>query len=107
LRQWISNRVVFGDPPAAGGSPQTETVPDEVLNRSVYDLDWSVRTYNCLYNARIQTVGELVQKTEAEVIRIKHLGRKSLNEIKAILANMGLSLGMRIGGRARVTDRGL
>jgi DNA-directed RNA polymerase subunit alpha len=55
-----------------------------------------VRSYNCLKNANIQTIGELVQKTEAEMLKTKNFGRKSLNEIKEILAQMGLSLGMRI-----------
>ncbi len=67
----------------------------EILNRSVEELELSVRSYNCLKNANIQTIGELVQKTEAEMLRTKNFGRKSLNEIKEILANMGLSLGMR------------
>ena len=66
---------------------------NEVLNRSVEELELSVRSYNCLKNANIQTIGELVQKTEAEMLRTKNFGRKSLNEIKEILANMGLSLG--------------
>src|SRR5919197_1460955 len=68
----------------------------EVLNRSVEELELSVRSYNCLKNANIQTIGELVQKSEAEMLRTKNFGRKSLNEIKEILASMGLSLGMRI-----------
>jgi DNA-directed RNA polymerase subunit alpha len=55
-----------------------------------------VRSYNCLKNANIQTIGELVQKTEAEMRKTKNFGRKSLNEIKEILASMGLSLGMKI-----------
>src|SRR5436305_2999524 len=69
---------------------------NEILNRSVEELELSVRSYNCLKNANIQTIGELVQKSEAEMLRTKNFGRKSLNEIKEILANMGLSLGMRI-----------
>src|SRR5438067_12929878 len=68
----------------------------EQLNRSVEELELSVRSYNCLKNANIQTIGELVQKTEAEMLRTKNFGRKSLNEIKEILGNMGLSLGMKI-----------
>src|SRR5437588_3050856 len=68
----------------------------EVLNRSVEELELSVRSYNCLKNANIQSIGELVQKTEAEMLRTKNFGRKSLNEIKEILAKMGLSLGMKI-----------
>ena len=88
---------------------QTEEVSDrgmdkmsEVLNRSVEELELSVRSYNCLKNANIQSIGELVQKTEAEMLRTKNFGRKSLNEIKEILANMGLSLGMRIDAHGRL-----
>ncbi|WP_446741858.1 DNA-directed RNA polymerase subunit alpha [Silvibacterium acidisoli] len=69
---------------------------NENLNRSVEELELSVRSYNCLKNANIQTIGELVQKTEAEMLKTKNFGRKSLNEIKEILAQMGLSLGMKI-----------
>ena len=65
---------------------------NEVLNRSVEELELSVRSYNCLKNANIQTIGDLVQKTEAEMLRTKNFGRKSLNEIKEILANLGLAL---------------
>src|SRR4029450_861111 len=75
---------------------------NEVLNRSVEELELSVRSYNCLKNANIQTIGELVQKTEAEMLRSKNFGRKSLNEIKEILATMGLSLGMRIDAHGRL-----
>ena len=74
----------------------------EILNRSVEELELSVRSYNCLKNANIQSIGELVQKTEAEMLRTKNFGRKSLNEIKEILANMGLSLGMRIDAHGRL-----
>jgi DNA-directed RNA polymerase subunit alpha len=71
---------------------------------TVRSKNWSlsVRSYNCLKNANIQTIGELVQKTEAEMLRTKNFGRKSLNEIKEILANMGLSLGMRIDAHGRL-----
>ena len=61
-----------------------------------------MRSYNCLKNANIQTIGELVQKTEAEMLRTKNFGRKSLNEIKEILANMGLSLGMKLDAHGRL-----
>lgn len=74
----------------------------EILNRSVEELELSVRSYNCLKNANIQSIGELVQKTEAEMLRTKNFGRKSLNEIKEILANMGLALGMRIDAHGRL-----
>src|SRR6201992_3377606 len=66
------------------------------LNRSVEELELSVRSYNCLKNANIQTIGELLQKTAYEMLKTKNFGHKSLNEIKEILAQMGLSLGMKI-----------
>jgi DNA-directed RNA polymerase subunit alpha len=55
-----------------------------------------VRSYNCLKNANIRTIRELVQKTEAEMLKTKNFGRKSLNEIKEILSSMGLGLGMKL-----------
>jgi DNA-directed RNA polymerase subunit alpha len=73
---------------------------NENLNRSVDELELSVRSYNCLKNADIRTIGELVQKTEAEMLKTKNFGRKSLNEIKEILHGMGLSLGMDLGAEA-------
>ncbi len=68
----------------------------EKLGKSVDEMELSVRSYNCLKNANIKTIGELVQKTEAEMLKTKNFGRKSLNEIKEILTNMGLSLGMKL-----------
>ena len=68
----------------------------EKLDKSVDEMELSVRSYNCLKNANIRTIGELVQKTEAEMLKTKNFGRKSLNEIKEILAGMGLSLGMKL-----------
>ena len=68
------------------------------LMRSVDELELSVRSYNCLKKTNIETIGELVQKTEAEMLKTKNFGRKSLNEIKEILADMSLTLGMRVGG---------
>jgi DNA-directed RNA polymerase subunit alpha len=78
---------------AAGDKPE---IRNENLNRSVEELELSVRSYNCLKNANIQTIGELVQKSEAEMLKTKNFGRKSLNEIKEILSTMGLGLGMKI-----------
>ena len=69
---------------------------NENLNRSVEELELSVRSYNCLKNAEIRTIRDLVQRTEAEMLKTKNFGRKSLNEIKEILAEMGLSLGMKV-----------
>ena len=69
---------------------------NENLFRHVSELELSVRSANCLKNANITLIGELVQKTEAEMLKTKNFGRKSLNEIKAILEEMGLSLGMKL-----------
>jgi DNA-directed RNA polymerase subunit alpha len=69
---------------------------NEHLDKSVEELELSVRSYNCLKNANIRTIRELVQKSEGEMLKTKNFGRKSLNEIKEILTTMGLSLGMRL-----------
>lgn len=69
---------------------------NENLFRSVDELELSVRSSNCLKNANIHLIGELVQKTEQEMLKTKNFGRKSLNEIKEILSEMGLHLGMRV-----------
>jgi len=69
---------------------------NENLLRKVDELELSVRSANCLQNASIRLIGELVQKTESEMLRTKNFGRKSLNEIKEILAEMGLTLGMKL-----------
>jgi DNA-directed RNA polymerase subunit alpha len=78
------------------------TQMNEVLNRSVEELELSVRSYNCLKNANIQTIGDLVQKTEAEMLRTKNFGRKSLNEIKEILGSLGLGFGMKFDSQGRL-----
>jgi DNA-directed RNA polymerase subunit alpha len=77
-------------------SDEEKDVLYERLGKSVDEMELSVRSYNCLKNANIRTIGELVQKTETEMLKTKNFGRKSLNEIKEILANMGLSLGMKL-----------
>ncbi|HWX24347.1 MAG TPA: DNA-directed RNA polymerase subunit alpha [Vicinamibacteria bacterium] len=77
-------------------SEQDREVWSEKLSKSVDEMELSVRSYNCLKNANIRTIGELVQKTEGEMLKTKNFGRKSLNEIKEILATMGLSLGMKL-----------
>jgi DNA-directed RNA polymerase subunit alpha len=80
---------------AAADAPRAGAL-NENLDKSVEELELSVRSYNCLKNANIRTIRELVQKTEAEMLKTKNFGRKSLNEIKEILHTMGLSLGMRL-----------
>jgi DNA-directed RNA polymerase subunit alpha len=92
--------------------PVEETVSEEAakmnenLDKSVDELELSVRSANCLQNANIRYIGELVQKTEAEMLKTKNFGRKSLKEIKEILAEMGLSLGMKLDGWVPPTMRG-
>jgi DNA-directed RNA polymerase subunit alpha len=81
----------------AGGVEGTpRAASNENLDKSVEELELSVRSYNCLKNANIRTIRELVQKSEGEMLKTKNFGRKSLNEIKEILTTMGLSLGMRL-----------
>jgi len=82
--------------PATEALPVQEAVLNENLFRSVDELELSVRSANCLQNANIKTIGDLVQKTEAEMLKTKNFGRKSLKEIKEILSEMGLSLGMKL-----------
>ena len=98
LKDHMSIFINFEEEIEAGSAGDTGSGlhGNDNLNRSVEELELSVRSYNCLKNANIQTIGELVQKTEAEMLKTKNFGRKSLNEIKEILAQMGLSLGMRI-----------
>jgi DNA-directed RNA polymerase subunit alpha len=80
--------------------PVEQPILDQKLNenlfRSVDELELSVRSANCLQNANIKTIGDLVQRTEADMLKTKNFGRKSLKEIKEILAEMGLSLGMKL-----------
>jgi DNA-directed RNA polymerase subunit alpha len=100
VRDHLSIFVGVGE----SGESESESTPDsgapavtnENLDKSVEELELSVRSYNCLKNANIRTLRELVTKTEAEMLKTKNFGRKSLNEIKEILSSMGLSLGMRL-----------
>jgi DNA-directed RNA polymerase subunit alpha len=78
---------------------------NENLFRTVEELELSVRSANCLQNANIHLIGELVQRSEAEMLKTKNFGRKSLKEIKEILAEMGLSLGMRIDNWPQMLER--
>src|SRR5512139_3163332 len=85
-----------GESPVVEVSDEEKGALYEKLGKSVDEMELSVRSYNCLKNANIRTIGELVQKTESEMLKTKNFGRKSLNEIKEILATMGLSLGMKL-----------
>jgi DNA-directed RNA polymerase subunit alpha len=104
LKDHMTIFINFEELPEATEEPSDrglDRVSDQ-LNRSVEELELSVRSYNCLKNANIQTIGELVQKTEAEMLRTKNFGRKSLNEIKEILGSMGLALGMKPDAHGRL-----
>jgi DNA-directed RNA polymerase subunit alpha len=82
--------------PAIGERPEIRPAFNEYLYRPVEGLPISVRAFNGLQNADIKYIGELVQRTEQDMLKIKNFGRKSLNEIKEVLTDMGLSLGMRL-----------
>jgi DNA-directed RNA polymerase subunit alpha len=85
------------EPPVGSeGAPASPSAINEYLYRPVEGLPISVRAFNGLQNADIKYIGELVQRTEQDMLKIKNFGRKSLNEIKEVLADMGLSLGMRL-----------
>lgn len=86
--------------PEPEGKSEDDQKPrfNDNLYRSVEELELSVRSANCLKNAEINKIYQLVQKTEAEMLKTKNFGRKSLNEIKEVLAEMGLSLGMKLEG---------
>ena len=99
LRDHLNIFVSLDDP--VDQAPESIVDPpqpasNEHLEKSAEELELSVRSYNCLRNAEIRTIRELVQKTEVEMLKTKNFGRKSLNEIKEILTSMGLSLGMRL-----------
>jgi DNA-directed RNA polymerase subunit alpha len=89
--------LAAGEPKASlAGKEGDPSVSNNNLFKTVDELELSVRSYNCLKNADIKTIAELVQKTEPEMLKTKNFGRKSLNEIKEILSRMGLHLGMKI-----------
>lgn len=93
-------QIFLGRISEEGVEEEEEAEEEEVLNenlfKSVEELELSVRAQNCLKNADIKYIGELVQKTEQEMLKTKNFGRKSLNELKDILATMGLSFGMKL-----------
>ena len=99
LRDHLNIFINIDEPveqPQEQAPEEAPSVANEQLDKSVEELELSVRSYNCLKNANIRTIRELVQKTEPEMLRTKNFGRKSLNEIKEILLTMGLGLGMRL-----------
>jgi len=104
LKDHMAIFINFEELPETAEEPAERAMSqmNEVLNRSVEELELSVRSYNCLKNANIQSIGDLVQKTEAEMLRTKNFGRKSLNEIKEILGSLGLSFGMKFDSQGRL-----
>jgi DNA-directed RNA polymerase subunit alpha len=98
LKEQLSVFINFDETeePVMVEAPKEEAKLNENLFRSVDELELSVRSANCLQQANIKTIGDLVQKSEAEMLKTKNFGRKSLKEIKEILAEMGLSLGMKL-----------
>ena len=99
LQDQLSLFVNFDEPEAVVEEKKEDELPfNRNLLRKVDELELSVRSANCLKNDNIIYIGDLVQKTEAEMLRTPNFGRKSLNEIKDVLAQMGLHLGMEVGG---------
>jgi DNA-directed RNA polymerase subunit alpha len=98
LKEHLSMFINFEEEPLGPEEKSLEEPPafNENLYRGVNELELSVRAANCLRNANIRYIGELVQKTEQEMLKTKNFGRKSLNEIKEILMEMGLHLGMKL-----------
>ena len=98
LKEHLVMFINFEEEPSGLEEKAMEELPvlNENLYRSVNELELSVRAANCLRNANIRFIGELVQKTEQEMLKTKNFGRKSLNEIKEILQEMGLHLGMKL-----------
>ncbi len=106
LKDQLTIFINFEEEPEATSTVKEEDEPlNENLFRSVEELELSVRSANCLQNANIHLIGELVQRTESEMLKTKNFGRKSLKEIKEILADMGLSLGMRIDNWPQMLER--
>jgi DNA-directed RNA polymerase subunit alpha len=104
VKDHMSIFINFEETPEVAEEPAERVMNqlNEILNRSVDEMELSVRSYNCLKNANISTIGDLVQKTEGEMLRTKNFGRKSLNEIKEILAGMGFGFGMKIDSQGRL-----
>ena len=97
LQDQVGIFVNFQDEPRPEQRDDGPSIPlNDHLFKSVDELEFSVRSQNCLQNADIKYIGELVQKSEQEMLKTKNFGHKSLNEIKEILREMGLELGMRV-----------
>ncbi len=114
LKEQLTIFINFEEPSEAARPVSEEPTPlNPNLFKTVDELELSVRSANCLQNANIRMIGELVQRTEGEMLKTKNFGRKSLNEIKEVLSSMGLELGMHVdsfpdrGEIERMRDREL
>ncbi len=96
IKDFIKLFINFDEPSEveAAEAPKNNEYVLEMLDKSIEELELSVRAYNCLKNANIKTLYELCSKTDAEMLKTKNFGRKSLEEIKKVLSELGLSLGM-------------
>ncbi|MBI3317973.1 MAG: DNA-directed RNA polymerase subunit alpha [Candidatus Omnitrophica bacterium] len=106
LQKHLDVFTAFGELPAEEGSAEEETLPEEVVEKlrlPVTELELSVRSANCLREAKIKTIADLVQKTEPEMLKFRNFGKKSLAEIGEILKGMDLSLGMKLDRRSMNT----
>jgi len=97
-RVLVEQLSVFADLKGTALEPEAPRAPqvDPILLRPVYDLELTVRSANCLKAENIYYIGDLIQRTETELLKTPNLGRKSLNEIKEVLASKGLTLGMKL-----------
>ena len=102
LQRHLDIFVNYGEIPIEEEEEEEEdTSFKELINKPITELELSVRSANCLEAAAIKTIGDLIQKTEAQMLKYKNFGKKSLSEIQAILVSMGLSLGMNVEERIK------
>ncbi len=102
LQKHLEIFTAFGELPAEEGAEEEEALSPDVLDKlrmPVSELELSVRSANCLREAKIKTIGDLVQKGEAEMLKYRNFGKKSLAEILSLLKGMGLSFGMKLDRR--------
>jgi DNA-directed RNA polymerase subunit alpha len=102
LQRHLDIFVNYGELPIEEEEEEEEDLAfKELISKPISELELSVRSANCLEAANIKTIGDLVQKTEAQMLKYKNFGKKSLSEISAILTSMGLALGMNIEERLK------
>ena len=102
LQKHLEIFASFGELPAEEGAEEEQAIPSEAVEKlrmPVTEMELSVRSANCLREAKIKTIAELVQKSEAEMLKYRNFGKKSLQEIKELLKGMGLDFGMKLDRR--------